>query len=225
MADGGKQQRLAELASRIGSCRRCPLGETRANAVPGDGAADSRIIFVGEAPGYHEDQQGLPFVGQAGKLLDKLLAGIGMSRGEVFIANVLKCRPPDNRDPLTEEIELCRAYLEEQIAIIEPAMVCSMGNFSTKLLSGKPDGISRVHGQPGRLAGFEHTRLFPVFHPAAALYTPSNLKLLEEDFRRLKTLVSANKEPQPQVEVMAEVPQEEDETANDKPEPEQLGLF
>jgi DNA polymerase len=224
VADSSKQERLQELAARISSCRQCQLAETRTNAVPGDGNPDSRILFVGEAPGYHEDQQGLPFVGQAGKLLEKLLNRIGMNRGDVFIANVLKCRPPDNRDPQAGEIEVCRSFLAEQIDIIEPDLVCTMGNFSTKLLSNKADGISRVHGQPQPLPGHENTRLFPVFHPAAALYTPSNLTLLENDFEYLVTLLPGEK-AQSEVEASAEETNPETEASNGKPEPEQLGLF
>ena len=148
-------------------------------------------MFVGEAPGYHEDRLGEPFVGQAGKLLDSLLGRIGLTRADVYIANVLKCRPPNNRDPQPDEIELCRVFLERQIALIAPEVICTLGNFATKLLSGKPDGISRVHGRPQAMAGGD-IRLFPVYHPAAALYTPANLKVLEEDFDRLAVILAEN---------------------------------
>lgn len=181
-------------------------------------------MFVGEAPGYHEDQQGVPFVGQAGKLLEKLLARIGMNRSDVFIANVLKCRPPDNRDPLAEEIDRCRNFLEEQIRIIQPLVICTLGNFATKLLTGSTEGISRVHGRPQDMPEHEGTCLFPVYHPAAALYTPSNLKSLEDDFDRLPALLG-----QPKVQGLVEATTSKTEasleTANGQPEPEQLGLF
>ena len=139
--------------------------------VPGTPTAD--LVFVGEAPGFHEDQQGIPFVGAAGKLLDKLLAGIGLAREDVYIANVLKCRPPGNRDPQPEEIEACESHLFRQIELIQPKVVATLGNFATKLLSGKPLGITRVHGQEQEVVlGGSRVLLYPLYHPAAALYTP-----------------------------------------------------
>src|ERR671936_148095 len=136
-------------------------------------------MFVGEAPGFHEEQQGKPFVGQAGKLLDRLLAGIGLERDQVYIANVLKCRPPGNRDPQPDEIEACEGHLFRQISLIEPRVVATLGNFATKLLSGKPTGITRVHGtEQETTLGGRHVLLYPLYHPAAALYTPAMLKLL-----------------------------------------------
>ena len=130
-------------------------------------------MFVGEAPGFHEDKQGVPFVGQAGKLLDKLLGGIGLERSEVYIANVLKCRPPGNRDPQPDEIESCEPHLFRQIELIQPRVVATLGNFATKLLSGKPTGITRVHGQDQEVTlGGNRVLLYPLYHPAAALYTP-----------------------------------------------------
>lgn len=216
--------RLEELGKRVEACQRCELGKSRANAVLGSGSAESRLMFVGEAPGYHEDQQGIPFVGQAGKLLDKLLERIGLTRPEVYVANVLKCRPPDNRDPQVAEIETCRPFLEEQISIIRPKVICTLGNFSTKLLSGKPDGISRIHGRPQELPGHADILLFPVYHPAAALYTPSNLKALEADFDHLPALLGQPK-PQPMVEPSAVDPDSVMETVEVQAEPEQLDLF
>ncbi len=158
-------------------------------------------MFVGEAPGFHEDQQGLPFVGQAGKLLDRLLAGIGLARSDVYIANVLKCRPPGNRDPAPDEIEACEAHLFRQIELIQPTVIATLGNFATKLLSGKPLGITRVHGteQETTLAG-RRVLLYPLYHPAAALYTPAMLKVLEQDFARIPQLLgrpAAEPEPKP----------------------------
>ena len=147
-------------------------------------------MFVGEAPGFHEDKQGIPFVGSAGQLLGKLLAGIGLTREEVFVANVLKCRPPGNRDPQPEEIASCESHLFRQIELIQPKVVCTLGNFATKLLSGKPDGITRVHGREQEVVlGGTRVLLFPIFHPAAALYTPRMLDLLEADFRNLPALL------------------------------------
>ena len=216
--------RLEELNKRVEACQRCELGKSRSNAVLGSGSAESRLMFVGEAPGYHEDQQGIPFVGQAGKLLDKLLERIGLTRPEVYVANVLKCRPPDNRDPQASEIETCRPFLEEQISIIRPKVICTLGNFSTKLLSGKPDGISRIHGRPQELPGHEGILLFPVYHPAAALYTPSNLRALEADFDQLPALLGQPK-PQPMVEPSAADPDSVIETVEVQAEPEQLDLF
>ena len=152
----------------------------------GEGDPHSDLMFVGEAPGYHEDQQGRPFVGQAGKLLDQLLATIGLTREQVYIANVLKSRPPNNRDPQPEEIEACKPFLLRQVELIAPRVVVTLGNFSTKLLSGSPAGITRVHGAPQRTnIGGRELYLYPIFHPAAALYTPSMLETLKQDFLRL----------------------------------------
>ena len=181
---------LAEYAAAAAACTRCRLAEGRTQVVFGVGNPDADLMFVGEAPGFHEDQQGYPFVGQAGKLLDRLLAGIGLDRGRVYIANVLKCRPPGNRDPQPDEIEACESHLFRQIELIEPTVVATLGNFATKLLSGKPHGITRVHGtaQQATLGGRRVT-LYPLYHPAAALYTPAMLRTLEEDFRRIPALL------------------------------------
>ncbi len=147
-------------------------------------------MFVGEAPGFHEDKQGLPFVGQAGKLLDKLLAGIGLTRADVFVCNVLKCRPPGNRDPVPDEKESCEPYLFRQVELIRPKVIATLGNHATKQLSGKETGITRVHGQEQRLkVGSLDVVLYPLYHPAAALYTPAMLSVLEEDFARLPQLL------------------------------------
>src|SRR5689334_25415352 len=148
-------------------------------------------MFVGEAPGANEDRQGLPFVGQAGKLLDTLLGEIGLVRADVFVANVLKCRPPGNRDPHPAEIEACQAYLLRQVELIEPRVICTLGNFATKLLRGDPTGITRLHGKPEVLTiGVRAVHLYPIYHPAAALYTPRMLEMLREDFRRLPELLA-----------------------------------
>jgi DNA polymerase len=187
------------------ACERCPLHLTRTQVVLGSGDPTAAVMFVGEAPGYHEDRSGVPFVGQAGKLLDQLLQGIGLTRERVFVANVLKCRPPENRDPLPGEIEACEPHLFRQVAIIQPKLICTLGNFATKLLSGRPDGISKVHGAELNitLAGTP-TILYPLYHPAAALYMPSIRATLEADFARIPELVGAvarlaASEPQPTV--------------------------
>jgi uracil-DNA glycosylase len=165
----------------------------------GSGNADADLMFIGEAPGANEDKQGLPFVGQAGKLLDKLLAEIGLERGDVFIANTLKCRPPGNRDPHPNEIETCERYLRQQVALIEPTVICTLGNFSTKLLRGDNTGISRVHGQDEtRVIGPRAVRLYPLYHPAAALYTPSTLEMLRADFQRIPELLARGAPAQPE---------------------------
>jgi len=186
-----RRQKLVELWQELRDCRKCPLAATRTQVVFGTGNADADLMFVGEAPGFHEDRQGKPFVGQAGKLLDKLLAEIGLERGQCFIANVLKCRPPGNRDPRPDEIDACKGHLFQQIELIEPRVVCTLGNFATKLLSGRPDGITRVHGvpQPRELGGVT-VYLYPIFHPAAALYTPAMLEQLRTDFERLPELLA-----------------------------------
>jgi DNA polymerase len=168
------------------------LHETRTRAVFGEGDPHADLMFVGEAPGYHEDQQGRPFVGSAGKLLEELLASIGMQRSQVFIANVLKSRPPDNRDPRPDEIAACEPYLWRQIALIQPRVVCTLGNFATKLLSGEPTGITRVRGRAQlRELGGRAVYLYPIFHPAAALYTPAMLATLREDIVKLPELLAS----------------------------------
>ncbi len=182
---------LDALREEASVCTRCRLAESRTQVVFGVGSPTADLMFVGEAPGFHEDQQGFPFVGQAGKLLDTLLAGIGLMREHVYIANVIKCRPPGNRDPMPDEIEACESYLFRQIELIEPQVVATLGNFATKLLSGKQTGITRVHGQEQEVTlGGRRVLLYPLYHPAAALYTPAMLKVLEEDFARLPGLMS-----------------------------------
>jgi uracil-DNA glycosylase len=182
---------LEAHAAETSACTRCRLAQGRTQVVYGVGDPDADLMFVGEAPGFHEDKQGYPFVGSAGKLLDRLLGGIGLTRGDVYIANVLKCRPPGNRDPQPDEIEACESHLFRQLELIQPKLVATLGNFATKLLSGKPTGITRVHGRPQEaLVGGRSVTLFPIYHPAAALYTPAMLKTLEEDFARIPELLS-----------------------------------
>jgi uracil-DNA glycosylase family 4 len=186
---------LLAYGDMVAGCERCALAATRTQVVFGSGAPNADLMFVGEAPGFHEDKQGVPFVGAAGQLLSKLLAGVGLSRDAVYIANVIKCRPPGNRDPQPGEIEACEGHLFKQIELIRPKVVATLGNFATKLLSGKPDGITRVHGVPQQVVlGGNKVVLYPIFHPAAALYTPRMLEVLEADFRRLPELLGAEVE-------------------------------
>ncbi len=201
-------------------CTRCQeLAATRKSVVFGAGNANAELMFVGEAPGASEDERGLPFVGRAGKLLETLLKEIGLERKDVFIANVLKCRPPGNRDPLPLEIENCREYLYRQVELIQPRVICSLGNFSTKLLRDDPTGITRLHGKPQELTlGRRTVRLYPIFHPAAALYTPRMLETLREDFARLPELLEQPEPPQPvegEAEALAQaaIAREQSETA------------
>jgi DNA polymerase len=209
---------LAALHDAVSGCTRCPLSATRTQVVFGSGSPTADLMFVGEAPGFHEDKQGIPFVGAAGQLLGKLLAGIDLTRDDVFVANVLKCRPPGNRDPQPEEISSCETYLFRQIALIRPKVICTLGNFATKLLSGKPDGITRVHGREQEVVlGGTHVLLYPIFHPAAALYTPRMLDVLQADFQRLPELLGRDTTPPPAPEhAVAPAPE---------PAAVQLGLF
>jgi uracil-DNA glycosylase len=189
---------LADYRDETLGCTRCPLAAGRTQVVFGSGNPHADLMFVGEAPGFHEDQQGVPFVGQAGKLLERLLNGIGLSRTDVYIANVLKCRPPGNRDPQPEEIEACESHLFRQIELIRPALVATLGNFATKLLSGKPAGITRVHGVEQQVTlGGNRVTLYPLFHPAAALYTPSMQGVLATDFARIPELLARERESVP----------------------------
>ncbi len=231
-----RRELLTAVFREARTCVACPLHETRTNVVFGSGNADAQLMFVGEAPGANEDQQGLPFVGQAGKLLEKLLGEIGMERGDVFIANTLKCRPPGNRDPHPHELEACQHFLYSLLELIQPTMVCTLGNFATKLLRGEPTGISRIHGQAEvRTIGPRAVRLYPLYHPAAALYTPSTLEMLRADFLRIPAILalgppdqppprspSSAEQPRPAAGTPPEPEQPETEAAA---ESEQLGLF
>ncbi len=206
-----------ELFREVSRCERCPLHRTRTKAVFGAGNANADLMFVGEAPGQQEDLLGLPFVGRAGKLLDTLLEEVGLARGDVFIANVLKSRPPGNRDPEPDEIEACKPYLHRQIDLIEPKVICTLGNFATKLLTRSQRGITGVHGRPQvHELGGRTVRVFPLYHPAAALRSTKTLDELREDFSRLPTLLA---EPAP-VPIGAVAP-----AAAAPPEPPQTELF
>jgi DNA polymerase len=193
-----RREDLVALYREARGCTLCPLSESRTQVVFGNGNADADLMFVGEAPGAHEDHRGLPFVGRAGQLLDELLGGIGLSRAEVFVTNVLKSRPPGNRDPQPDEIAACRPYLDRQIELIEPVVIATLGNFATKLLTRSTAGITRVHGvaQEHEIGG-RRVQVFPLFHPAAALRTPSVKQQLADDFARLPELL-APREPAPQ---------------------------
>jgi DNA polymerase len=229
-----RREALKEVLAQARACERCDeLAATRRTVVFGAGNADAELMFVGEAPGASEDEQGLPFVGRAGKLLDQLLGEIGLERREVFVANVLKCRPPGNRDPLPVEIDNCQEYLLRQVELIQPAVICTLGNFSTKLLRGDPTGITRLHGVPEVITiGRRAVRLYPIYHPAAALYTPRMLETLREDFARLPELLAMGPPPQPETAAEEEPPaipemaEEQDEDAAAAPRrADQLDLF
>jgi DNA polymerase len=214
---------LDALRTEASSCTRCALSQTRTQVVFGNGHPDADLMFVGEAPGFHEDQQGIPFVGQAGKLLDKLLAGIGLTRADVYVANTLKCRPPGNRDPLPDEKQKCEPWLFKQIELIRPKVIATLGNHATKQLTGKETGITRVHGQPQQAVyGSLTVAIFPIYHPAAALYTPSMLDTLRADFARLPELLSGRPSPPPQPRPE---PARELVAVAAEPEHAQLGLF
>ena len=201
---------LTELAEIAATCTRCPLAETRTTVVFGTGAHDANVMFVGEAPGHHEDLQGEPFVGAAGKLLDQLLGEIGLTRDEVYIANVLKCRPPGNRDPRPEEIEECKGYLRTQLELVDPAVVITLGNFATKLLLKRDVGITRLRGQ---VFPWWNRRLVPTFHPAAALRGGEKiLSQMREDFALAK-------------QVLDQGTHDEDGDEAEAADGEQLGLF
>ncbi|HDZ36680.1 MAG TPA: uracil-DNA glycosylase [Thermococcus sp.] len=193
----GKDELMKRLEERVRSCQKCPLGGLRTNAVPGSGSYSAEIMFVGEAPGYWEDQKGLPFVGRAGKVLDELLAEIGLTRDEVYITNIVKCRPPENRDPTEEEIKACAPYLDRQIDTIRPKVIVPLGRHSMRYILEKfgfePEPISKIHGKT-----FEAHTLFgkiiimPMYHPAAALYRPPIKEELRKDFQKLKELISSS---------------------------------
>jgi uracil-DNA glycosylase family 4 len=220
-----RREQLVALYKEVSGCTRCPLHETRTRAVFGAGNADAELMFVGEAPGAEEDRQGLPFVGRAGQLLNQLLEEIGLSREDVFIANVLKSRPPGNRDPQPDEIAACEPYLWEQVRLIEPKVVCTLGNFSTKLLTGSPVGITKVRGTPQvHELGGRTVFLLPLLHPAAALRTPSMKETLRADLATVPGLLAGpSPAPTPSAEEIAAA----EAGADDSPPPpaDQLDMF
>jgi len=200
---------LSELYEQIRTCTRCDLARARTQAVPGEGPASATIMFIGEAPGFHEDREGRPFVGAAGKYLDELLAAIGMKREQVYICNVIKCRPPQNRDPLPEEMEACRPYLERQIELVNPSVIVTISRFA--MARWFPDKkISEIHGKPKRVG---HRVIVPMYHPAAALHQPSLRRVLEEDFKRIPGILKE----------LASLPEEE--ASKPVPIAQQMSLF
>jgi DNA polymerase len=218
-----RREQLVELYKEARACTRCPLHATRTQVVFGAGNANADLMFVGEAPGAQEDVQGIPFVGRAGKLLDELLAENGLERSDVFIANVLKSRPPGNRDPQPEEIDACKPFLFRQVELIEPTVICTLGNFATKLLTRSQTGISRVHGVPQvHRVGGRSVQIFPIYHPAAGLRTPSVKELLREDFAKLPALLAAG--PPPQEPIVSPPPAQAAEVV-EEPSIDQLDLF
>ncbi len=203
-----EMENLEEVARRVRTCTDCPLSGSRTNAVPGEGPENSEIMFIGEGPGYQEDQQGRPFVGPAGKFLEELLESIGYTRQEVYIANMVKCRPTSNRDPLPAEIAACSKYLDRQIELIRPRLVVTLGRFSmSKFIPN--ESISRAHGTPRNIGGLT---VFPIMHPAAALHRQELRKSIEEDFHAIPALLKETA-PEPVVELPA------------APKPEQLSMF
>lgn len=201
---------LEAIAKDIRACKLCQLHSARTNAVPGAGRPDAEIMFIGEAPGYHEDQQGLPFVGASGKYLGDLLEMIGLTRNDVFITNVVKCRPPGNRDPLPGEIDICvPTYLEQQIAAIRPRIIATLGRFSMALFFPNNARISKIHGQPKRADG---RICYPLFHPAAVLRNPNLRPVMEEDFKRM-------------LDLLAEIEKSGDDPDEPPQQPKQLSLF
>jgi uracil-DNA glycosylase family 4 len=214
-----RRAELVELYREASGCVRCPLHQGRTKVVFGAGNANADLMFVGEAPGMHEDLQGLPFVGRAGKLLDQLLGEVGLERRDVFITNVLLCRPPGNRDPQADEIDTCKPYLDRKIELIEPKVICTLGNFATKLITRSARGITGVHGRPQvHELGGRTVRVLPLYHPAAALRSTKTLDELRADFGRLPGLLA---EPAP-VPIGAVAPQA---AAQGEAEPPQAALF
>jgi DNA polymerase len=212
---------LRELYEAIKDCRRCPLGFTRTKLVLGAGDEHAEIMLVGEAPGYHEDKKGEPFVGPAGQFLDQLLGLIGLDRSKVYIANTLKCRPPDNRDPLPEELKACTPYLFKQIEIINPRIICTLGNHATKTLLKTSTGITQLHGRLIRKGGLAYV---PLFHPAAALHKPPLKSVLIDDFQRLEKYLAEERRK------WREEGRGKDRGAlqglsDEESQPEQMGLF
>ena len=195
-----RRERLVEVYREASICTKCPLAQSRTKVVFGAGDANADLMFIGEAPGAEEDRQGLPFVGRAGGLLNELLGGIGLTRGDVFVANVLKCRPPGNRDPQPIEIESCRPYLLRQVELIEPKVIATLGNFATKLITENQTGITRVRGTPQvHTLGERTVHVLPILHPAAVLRNPHMRPTMEEDFRTLRDLAGAPELPQREV--------------------------
>ena len=217
---------LHEVAAEAAACLRCGLHEGRTQVVFGEGDPDAELALVGEAPGFHEDRAGVPFAGRARDLLERLLGGIGLELDEVYLATVLKCRPPGNRDPFPEETAACEPYLYRQLELIRPRVVATLGSFATELLSGRALGITRVHGRPQEVTlGGRTVVLYPLFHPAAALYTPTMLETLERDVARLPELLAADGSRVESTRVPLAVGAAADVRRAESRRPVQLGLF
>lgn len=200
---------LTDLYAQVRACKKCDLSKGRTNAVPGEGPEHAEIMMIGEAPGFHEDQQGRPFVGAAGKFLDELLAGINLKRDQIYICNVIKCRPPQNRDPLPEEMDACRAYLDQQIALIQPKIIITISRFAMMRWFAEKK-ISEIHGKPRK---FGNLVVLPMYHPAAALHQPSLRRVLEDDFKRVP-------------EILKQLATLQEQAEEKKPEPpQQLSMF
>ena len=224
MVDPERAAALRDVAAEAAGCTRCPLSEGRTQVVFGEGSPDADLVLVGEAPGFHEDRDGTPFSGRARELLERLLASAGLSLDDAYLATVLKCRPPGNRDPLPAEVAACEPYLYRQLELIRPSVVAPLGSFATALLSGRALGITRVHGQEQPVTfGGRTVTLYPLYHPAAALYTPMMLEVLERDVARLPALL-AGEERFEQVPVSA-VRAAPERVAPVSRDPVQLGLF
>ena len=210
---------LLELSKSLHDCQRCKLAMMgRTQVVFGVGNPHASVMFVGEAPGFHEDRQGEPFVGAAGKLLNDLLQSVRLSRSDIYIANVIKCRPPNNRDPEPDEVETCKPFLMQQIALIHPKLVCTLGNWATQTLLERKVGITKVRGQAFYLKDFV---LFPLLHPAAALHQSSMLEPLREDFKKLREFLDRQAKPAPAEAATPSAP-----TLNiEPPQPAQMDLF
>jgi len=202
---------LLQIAKEVSVCTKCALHHSRKNAVPGEGPYNAEIMFIGEGPGFHENEQGRPFVGAAGKFLEELLASIDMTREEVFIANVVKCRPPGNRDPQQDELDSCNQYLERQIQAINPKVIVTLGRFSMARFLPNAK-ISSIHGQTARI---KNRLVVPMYHPAAALHQPSLRPTVEQDFSHLPELIANS----------ASAPIQKEDTFEQKNDPEQLSLF
>ncbi len=188
-----KEEKIKELKQQILICKKCELYKTITNSVIGEGSPDTDIIFIGEAPGYNEDKQGKPFVGNAGKIFDELLNSIDLKREEIYITNILKCRPPENRNPTEEEIKVCSSYLNKQIEIINPKIICCLGNFATSYIlkrfniKEKIQGISKIHGKIFNVQTLTGViKIIPLYHPAVATYNSNMLETLKQDFQIVK---------------------------------------
>ena len=209
---------LAELAREVSVCQKCPLGRVATRGVPGEGSADAKIMFIGEAPGYHEDQQGRPFVGPAGQLLEEMLRTIGLTRRDVYITNILKHRPPGNRDPERNEIEACNEYLDRQIALVRPRLICTLGRYSMAKFF-PPKSMRELHG---RTARYGDATCYALYHPAAALRDPRVKDLFAEDFRRIPQVLA---QAEAAAQAAAIPPEAAAPVAPPPPSAEQLSLF